>query len=73
MGRGGSRVGRGGSRVGRGGSQVGRGSFIREIIKKHCVFDNSYEKSLKNIECFYDLYEKSFKHIAFLMICTRNH
>ncbi len=58
VGRGGSRVGRGGSQVGRGGSQVGRGSFVREIIKKHCVFDNSHEKSLKNI--------------VFLMICMRN-
>ncbi len=57
MGRGGSQVGRGGSRVGRGGSQVGRGSFVREINKQLCVFDNSHEKSLKNI--------------VFLMICMR--
>ncbi len=64
-------MGRGGSRVGRGGSQVGRGSFVREIIKKHSVFNNLYETSSKNIVflmicmrkrlktlcCFHDLYE----------------
>ncbi len=28
-----------------------------KIIKKHCVFDDVYEKSLKTHCVFYDLYE----------------